>query len=91
MLCRVMIATIRDFGLYPCSRCTVRKEDIFKIGREEDRRARDELRRVDTVERRERVDQARKNLYEGGYALGGDYVNGLLKEDSLVPTKVGCL
>ena len=83
-----MVATIRDYGLCPCPRCLVRKEDIFKIGREDDRRTREELRRVDTVERQDRVEQARTNLYEKGYALGGKYVDGLLLQDSLVPTRV---
>ena len=85
---RIMIATIRDFGLYPCPRCLIQKEDISKIGTDDDRRAREELRRSDTVERRDRVEQARENLYVHGYALTGDYVDGFLKEGSMVPTKV---
>jgi hypothetical protein len=83
-----MIATIRDFGLYPCPRCLIPKEQIFKIGREDDRLTREESRRVDTIERQGRVEQARKNLYEHGYALSGDHVDGFLKDGSLVPTKV---
>ena len=83
-----MIATIRDFGLYPCPRCLVQKEDIFKIGREDDRCTREELRRADTVEWQGRVEGARTALYENGYALTGDHVDGVLKEDSLVPTRV---
>ena len=83
-----MIATIRDFGLYPCPRCLIPKEDIFRIGTEEDRRTREESRRMDTVERQRRVEEARANLYEHGYALTGDNVDGVLKEHSLVPTKV---
>ena len=86
--CRVKIVTIRDYGLYPCTRCLIPKEEIFKLGREEDRRIRKESRRVDTVERQGRVDQARKNLYKDGYALSGEYVDGFLKDGSLVPTKV---
>jgi len=85
---RVKIATIRDFGMCPCPRCLVPKEKIPEIGKEEDRRIRVELGRVDTAERQGQVDQARKNLYEGGYALAGDYVDGILKGSSLVPTRV---
>ena len=83
-----MIATIRDYGLYPCPRCLIPKEDIFKIGREEDQCIREELRRVDTDEWQSQVTQARKNLYEKGYALTSEHVDGILKESSLVPTKV---
>ena len=85
---RVKIATIRDFGMYPCPRCLVSKDKIPEIGKDEDRRTRVELGRTDTVERQGQVDQARKNLYEGGYALTGDYVDGILKGSSLVPTRV---
>lgn len=83
-----MVATIRDYGLYPCPRCLVPKDQIFKIGREDDRCIREELRRVDDVERQGRVDEARTNLYENGYALSGDKVDGALKDGSLVPTLV---
>jgi hypothetical protein len=83
-----MIATIRDFGLYPCPRCLVAKDEIFKIGREDDRRTREESRRTDSIERQGRVEEARKNLYQNGYALSGDHVDGALKNGSLVPTKV---
>jgi uncharacterized protein YcbX len=85
---RVKIATIRDFGLYPCPRCSIPKDDIFKIGREDDRQVREELQRSDNAERQEQVNHARTNLYEKGYSLTGDYVDGMLKEGSLVPTKV---
>jgi hypothetical protein len=88
-----MIATIRDFGLYPCPWCLVRKEDISKLGTEDDRYTREQSRRADTVERQNRVEQAHTNLYKSGYSLAGDHVGGVLKEHSLVPTKVrwhGC-
>ena len=48
-----MIATIRDFGLYPCPRCLIPKEEISKIGSEDDRRTRRELQRVDNIERQQ--------------------------------------
>ena len=83
-----MIATIRDFGLYPCTRCLIPKDQIFKIGTDDDRHARQESRRVDTIERQGRVEGARTDLYENGYALSGDHVDGALKDGLLVPTKV---
>lgn len=83
-----MITTIRDLGLYPCPRCLIPKDDIFKIGREEDWNFRQESRRVDSADRQYRVEQARKHLYESGYALTSVHVDGALKQDSLIPTKV---
>ena len=86
--CRTLIATIKDFGARPCPRCLVSIDQIYAIGREDDRKRREESRRQDNVERRGKVDNARKSLYDEGYAITGDHVNGLLKDESLVPTKV---
>lgn len=86
-----MIATIRDLGMFPCPRCLIPRAEIYKIGTNVDRRKRDELRRTDSIERQDRIKQARKNLYENGYALTAECVDGMLKDGSLVPTKVGRL
>ena len=85
---RALIATIKDFGTCPCPRCTITTDQISAIGRDDDRKRRVELRRSDNTERREIVNKARKQLYEEGYAITGDHVDGLLKETSQVPTKV---
>ena len=58
------------------------------MGKDEDRHIRTESVPTDSLERQGRVDQARRNLYERGYALAGDYVDGMLKDSSLVPTRV---
>ena len=86
--CRTLIATIKDFGGRPCPRCKVSIDQIYTLGREDDRKRREDSRREDDDERRRKVDAARKSLYDNGYAITGDYVDGLLKDESLVPTKV---
>jgi len=58
------------------------------MGREDDRKRREDLCRRDNAERCEKVDEARKNLYNKGYAITGDHVDGLLKGKSMVPTLV---
>lgn len=63
-------------------------DQIHTLGREDDRKRREELCRKDDAERRKKVDDARKSLYNNGYAITGDHVDGLLKDESLVPTKV---
>jgi len=63
-------------------------DDIPNIGTEEDRKARFEKKRVDSDERRACVDDARKKLYDEGYAVDGEAVDGFLKNESLVPTEV---
>ena len=86
--CRALIATIKDFGMFPCPRCLVPTDQIYTLGREDDRKRREELCRRDNDERRKKVDDAHKSLYNEGYAITGDHVDGLLKGESLVPTKV---
>ncbi|KAF9646621.1 hypothetical protein BDM02DRAFT_3188673 [Thelephora ganbajun] len=84
---KTLIATIKDFGTRPCPRCLVTINQIQAIGREDDRKCREESRQQDDAERRKKVDDARKSLYDEGYAIAGDHVDGLLKDESLVPTK----
>ena len=84
----MLVATIKDFGSHPCPRCLVTIDQICAIGRDDDRKRREETRRYDNAERRERVDEAREWLYDKGYVITGDKVDGLLKDKSMVPTKV---
>ena len=48
-----------------------------------------EKQRTDSVERQKLVEDARKKLYVEGYAVDGEKVDNLLKDESLVPTEVG--
>ena len=58
------------------------------MGRDDDRKRREELRRYDDAERRKKVDEAREWVYDKGYAITGDKVEDLLKDQSMIPTKV---
>lgn len=85
---RTLIATIKDLGTHPCPRCFVSVKQIYALGRDDDRKQREESCREDNTQRRKKVDDAHKSLYEEGYAITGDHVDGLLKNESMVPTKV---
>ena len=63
-------------------------DEIPDLGTTEDRKTRIEKQRADTDEYRQLVQEARKTLYEDGYAVDGEKVDGLLKGESLVPTEV---
>lgn len=43
---------------------------------------------MDNLERQQRVMDARDKLYREGYVITGDHVDGVLKDESLVPTQV---
>ena len=63
-------------------------DEIPNLGTPEDRKARVEKLRVNSDEHQMLVKNARKKLYEEGYAVDGENVDGLLKGESLVPTEV---
>jgi len=50
------------------------------MGRDDDWKRREELRRYDDAERRKKVDEAREWVYDKGYAITGDKVEDLLKD-----------
>ena len=82
---RVLLATVRNKGNWPCPRCLVRKEDIFKLG---------QVRGIQNRLSRARsyvgdlIKRARDFIYRLGYNVAGAAVERLLLEHSLVPTIV---
>ena len=63
-------------------------DEIPELGTVEDRKMRIEKQRTDSDEHQTLVRTARKKLYDEGYAVDGEHVDGLLKDESLVPTEV---
>ena len=85
---RVLVATIRDQGRCPCVWCLVTTPQIPTLGTAEDRMLRQTQLRVESEERQQLVKDAREKLYREGYVITGDKVDGVLKDESLVPTLV---
>jgi hypothetical protein len=83
MFDRVLLATIRDQGVCPCPRCLIPKPNLDRLGSLSDSKNRvDKARKYD----RDRVNKARKAIYELGRPIGGVDVQRLLKASSAVPT-----
>lgn len=61
---------------------------IPALGTVEDCTLRQTQLRVESEERQQRVKDARDKLYREGYVITGDHVDGVLKDESLVPTLV---
>ncbi|KAJ3709521.1 hypothetical protein C8R42DRAFT_649336 [Lentinula raphanica] len=78
---KVLLATIRDKGLCPCPRCFIPKSHLNRLG--VDLRFRISQTRTFLINK---VNQARRLIYTAGAAIGGKYVQDLLKESSSVPT-----
>ena len=82
---RVLLATIRDNGLFPCPRCLVPKSAIYKLGCLNDILVRIENFRTYMANQ---VKKARVLIYKHGKPITGSGVDGLLKDFSGVPTMV---
>jgi hypothetical protein len=61
---------------------------VPNMGMRRDLSQRASLTRVDDIDRRSRLDAARKAIYERNNTVDGTAVENLLKEDSLVPAAV---
>ncbi|KZS86652.1 hypothetical protein SISNIDRAFT_476451 [Sistotremastrum niveocremeum HHB9708] len=83
---KVLIATIRDLGLCPCPRCTVKKADIGQLGTDADAKKRHEDTRRNDAQYRNRVKASRREVYDRGKAVNSAAVDAFLKEFSEVPT-----
>lgn len=82
------MATIRDNGTYPCPRCLIEKKNIPSLGMVSDIRFRLRTAREDDQEFRDKIDQAHALIYRDKKPFANADVEALLKDQSLVPSKV---
>jgi beta-lactamase regulating signal transducer with metallopeptidase domain len=75
-------------GDHPCPRCLVPLSDIHKLGTPEDLTMRRENRRKDDVDRKDKVNKARRIILVQNYSVNTPEVEKLLKPTSLVPAQV---
>lgn len=85
---RILLATLRNFGLCPCPRCLVPKDKIPDIGKVYDDRRRHTAHRIDNTARTFDIDTVRKFIYEKGEGVKSAAVERVLRDKSLVPTAV---
>lgn len=83
------MVSIRSNGDHPCPRCLVSDTDIHDMGSDTDRAIREEERRQDNIDRKNKIEKARKIIYTDNLSVNTEKVETLLKPTSLVPTKVG--
>jgi hypothetical protein len=82
------MACLRYLSLCPCPRCLLLKSRIPMIGTKTDTKQRIRLTRVDSQDRRRKVEIARKLMFEGGVNITSIKIEDILKPTSLVPTRV---
>ena len=72
----------------PCPRCLILKSNIPRLGMAVDKKARQQLARVDSKEIQNTVNHARRLMFEDGINVSSVFIDRLLKPHSLVPTRV---
>ncbi|KAF9473197.1 hypothetical protein BDN70DRAFT_817600 [Pholiota conissans] len=81
---KVLLATIRDNGLFPCPRCLIRSSSLSELGLPQDIAIRiDKIR----VFMRDKVRAARQLIYKCAFPITGPKVDEKLKDHSGVPTE----
>ncbi|PPQ84255.1 hypothetical protein CVT26_011861, partial [Gymnopilus dilepis] len=80
---KVLLATIRDKGLFPCPRCLTPKSKLENMGMKRDSQFRQKNPRTYLLDF---VCRARDAIYKRAAAIGGAVVERLLKATSSVPT-----
>ncbi|KIJ57457.1 hypothetical protein HYDPIDRAFT_64582, partial [Hydnomerulius pinastri MD-312] len=83
---KVLLASIRNLGKCPCPRCTIPMSRVHNLGMTRDTNERETLARIDDCVRQHKIKIARTHIYESGLGVHSDAVEGLLKDQSLVPT-----
>ena len=84
----MLIANVRNLGACPCPQCIIPKDRVHHLGTEKDILQRRLLARRDTQGRQKKIFDARRLIYEKNYVVDMPQVEALLKDESLVPTKV---
>ncbi|KJA26033.1 hypothetical protein HYPSUDRAFT_105527, partial [Hypholoma sublateritium FD-334 SS-4] len=82
---KVLLSSIRNLGSCPCPRCLVPKDSIDKLGTKFDQRRRVTLARKDNLQYRARISSARDIIYKQNRTVDSNFVDHLLKPESLVP------
>ena len=85
---RVLIANIHNLGICPCPRCLTPKSQIDDLGLNNNMQQQQLLACVDMEEQWSKVAAAHHIIYQEHYVVNIPQVEALLKDESLVPTKV---
>jgi len=85
---RVLIACIKFLGEYLCPRCKIPLQDVDLLGLKRDAENRKKLRRLLTEQHTDKVENARKAIFEQGYGVESEAVKRMLDSESLTAIRV---
>jgi hypothetical protein len=87
LYCRVILSTIRYLAGCPSPQTLIQKKYISALGTRADEQRRQHL-RIDDEHRREKVETARRFIFEKGFSVKSTKVESLLKDESYTPSRV---
>jgi hypothetical protein len=87
-LFRTLLVGLKHLGNRPCPWCLTEKSQIPCLGTNLDIRRHTLQARKDNRLHQEKIDLARKWIFENGYGLGSEHLKRLLEGESLVPIRV---
>jgi len=87
----MLMACLQYLSLCPCPCCLLLKSRIPMIGSKRDTNQRISLRRVDSEDRRHKIELARRMMFKGGINITSKKIEDILRPTSLVPTRVGLI
>ncbi|KJA23581.1 hypothetical protein HYPSUDRAFT_101562, partial [Hypholoma sublateritium FD-334 SS-4] len=82
---KVLLSSIRNMGSCPCPRCLVPKTSTDQLGTKSDQHQRVTLARKDNPQYRVKISSARDIIYKQNRTVDSNFVDNLLKPESLVP------
>lgn len=85
---RVLLASIKNLGKYPCPRCLMPMTSVPGMGKPQDMLDRITFARQDNEEKRSRVDKARQLILRKNISVDSAAVESHLAVGSLVPVNV---
>ncbi len=85
------MACLRYLSLCPCPRCLLLKSRIPMIGSKRDTNQRISLMCVDSEDRRQKIELARRMMFEDGVNITSKKIEEILRPTSLIPTRVGLI
>ncbi|CCO34564.1 hypothetical protein BN14_08666 [Rhizoctonia solani AG-1 IB] len=83
---KATLATIRNLGVCLCPRCLAKKGLASKLGTSHDTHIRVSKRRVESTKRINKIQQARRLIYDLGHSVQSKQIEALLQAESYVPT-----
>jgi hypothetical protein len=86
----MLMACIKYLGLCPCPDCRLLKSKVHLLGSKSDMRARQRLHRIDSKDRRRKVELARRLIFSG-VNITSQKIEQALGSECLVPTRVRTL